>query len=49
MSIAYNIIKKHDGKITINSTPGNGSEFIILLPLHVDKIMVLEAESAGPH
>ena len=33
MSIAYNIIKKHDGNITINSEPGVGTEFILELPL----------------
>jgi signal transduction histidine kinase len=33
MSIAYNTIKKHNGKIVINSAPGAGTEFIIQLPL----------------
>ena len=39
MSIAYNTIKKHNGSIRINSSPGNGAEFIITLPVqHVIKI-----------
>jgi signal transduction histidine kinase len=33
MSIAYNIIKKHNGQIHINSTPGAGTEFILDLPI----------------
>lgn len=33
MSIAYNIIKKHNGRITLNSALGNGTEFIIELPI----------------
>ena len=33
MSIAYNTIKRHNGSIRINSSPGNGAEFIITLPV----------------
>ncbi len=33
MSIVYNIIKKHNGHIHINSTVGKGTEFIIDLPI----------------
>lgn len=33
MSIAYNTVKKHNGSIRINSSPGNGAEFIITLPI----------------
>lgn len=33
MSIVYNIIKKHNGQIHINSTVGKGTEFIIDLPI----------------
>ncbi|HVW13302.1 MAG TPA: 7TM diverse intracellular signaling domain-containing protein [Mucilaginibacter sp.] len=36
MSIAYNTIKKHKGVIRVNSSPGNGAEFIITLPIHHD-------------
>ncbi|MDB5011053.1 MAG: zraS 2, partial [Mucilaginibacter sp.] len=33
MSIAYNTIKKHNGQIIINSTPGEGTEFILEIPI----------------
>jgi hypothetical protein len=33
MSIAYNTIKKHNGQVIINSTPGEGSEFILQIPI----------------
>ena len=33
MAIVFKIIQKHFGKININSSPGNGAEFIITLPL----------------
>ena len=32
LSTVYKTIKKHNGKIKINSELGNGTEFIILLP-----------------
>ncbi|MGV8880141.1 MAG: 7TM diverse intracellular signaling domain-containing protein [Sphingobacteriaceae bacterium] len=34
MSIVYNTIQRHEGKIFVNSTPGMGTEFIIELPIH---------------
>lgn len=34
LSISYNIIKKHNGKIKINSKVGKGTTFTILLPLN---------------
>lgn len=33
MSIAYNTIRRHQGEIQVNSTPGLGTEFIIQLPI----------------
>ncbi|MEJ7736492.1 MAG: 7TM diverse intracellular signaling domain-containing protein [Chitinophagaceae bacterium] len=33
MSIAYNIIKKHNGQIFVNSTLGAGTEFVLDLPI----------------
>lgn len=33
LSISYGIIEKHKGKITLNSQVGQGTEFIITLPL----------------
>jgi signal transduction histidine kinase len=38
MSIAYNIIKKHNGHILINSTVGQGTEFVIDIPIIHDII-----------
>ncbi len=32
LSVSYQIIQKHQGKIEVNSQPGEGSEFIISLP-----------------
>lgn len=32
LSIAYNVIKKHNGKININSVVGEGTEFVISIP-----------------
>jgi signal transduction histidine kinase len=36
MSIAYNTIKKHNGQIHLNSTPGEGTEFVLQLPIVFD-------------
>jgi len=33
MSIAYNTIKKHNGQIILNSTLGEGTEFVLELPV----------------
>jgi len=33
LSIVYGIIEKHKGKIEVESAPGKGTEFIILLPV----------------
>ncbi|MFB9844512.1 sensor histidine kinase [Mucilaginibacter ginsenosidivorans] len=32
MSIAYNIVKKHNGTINVNSVQGEGTEFILQIP-----------------
>ncbi|HEY5327857.1 MAG TPA: 7TM diverse intracellular signaling domain-containing protein, partial [Mucilaginibacter sp.] len=34
MSIAYNTIKKHNGQIIVNSNPGEGTEFILQIPIN---------------
>ena len=34
LSISYGIIKQHQGNITVESTPGEGSTFIITLPIN---------------
>lgn len=33
MSIVYNTINKHNGKITLSSEPGKGTEFVITIPI----------------
>ena len=33
LSIVKHIVDAHDGKVTINSKPGEGSEFKVLIPL----------------
>lgn len=33
LSIAYNTIKKHNGQIIVNSIPGEGTEFILEIPI----------------
>jgi two-component system, NtrC family, sensor kinase len=33
LSIVYNIIKKHNGTIEVNSQPGEGAEFLITIPV----------------
>ncbi|MBS1741041.1 MAG: GHKL domain-containing protein [Bacteroidetes bacterium] len=33
MSIAYNTIKKHNGSVQLYSTPGEGTEFVIVIPI----------------
>ncbi len=33
LSISYNIVKKHNGEITVDSDPSRGTKFIIKLPL----------------
>ena len=36
MSIVYNTIRRHQGEIQINTTPGLGTEFILELPIVLD-------------
>jgi two-component system NtrC family sensor kinase len=38
LSVSYGIIKKHGGRITVDSTPGKGSTFTIVLPMKKDII-----------
>lgn len=38
LSIIYGIIKQHNGFITVDSSPGNGSSFNLFLPLVEDRV-----------
>jgi len=38
LSVSYGIIKKHGGRITVDSSPGKGSTFTIMLPIKDDTI-----------
>ena len=35
LSISYNIVQKHGGRIEVASTPGRGTTFMVILPLHM--------------
>jgi signal transduction histidine kinase len=35
LSVSYSIVEKHNGKIEVESVPGVGSTFVVLLPLTV--------------
>jgi signal transduction histidine kinase len=37
LTITYQIITQHQGKIEVNSTPGQGTEFTIILPIKTNK------------
>jgi two-component system NtrC family sensor kinase len=34
LSIAYKIVEGHGGRITVHSTPGEGTRFVVTLPVH---------------
>lgn len=38
LSVSYGIIKKHGGRITVDSSPGKGSTFTIMLPVKEEMI-----------
>ncbi len=44
LSITYSIIKNHDGKIYASSTPGEGTEITIELPIYVPQENINEKE-----
>ena len=34
LSVSYSIVEKHNGRIEVESVPGQGSTFIVLLPIN---------------
>ncbi len=40
LSIVSKVISLHNGQVTINSTPGKGSEFIVTLPLSHNELQI---------
>jgi two-component system, NtrC family, sensor kinase len=34
LTVAYNIVQQHGGRIEVASTPGSGATFTVYLPLH---------------
>ena len=48
LAITHSIIKKHGGQIKVRSTPGQGCEFIIYLPVAEDRLQKTEHPSEAP-
>ncbi|NJO03034.1 MAG: hypothetical protein HC880_16315 [Bacteroidia bacterium] len=48
LSISHSIIQKHHGSIEVETEPGQGTEFIIRLPLKQDKIQT-ETQAINAH
>jgi len=42
LSVSYGIIKQHDGTIDVESTPGEGTRFVVTLPLRGKKTSIVE-------
>jgi len=37
LSLSYDIVKAHGGEIKVESKEGEGSEFVIMLPIETEK------------
>jgi PAS domain S-box-containing protein len=49
LTTVYSIIKKHDGEITVDSVPGKGATFHILLPASEKKVVVNKVVPNAEH
>lgn len=49
LTSAYSIVKKHGGRLTVESTEGAGSTFTMFLPASLAPVAVSESEEAGLH
>ncbi len=48
LAVVYSIVKRHKGYIEVNSEPGKGTEFVILLPATEEEVPVSEPEEPVP-
>ncbi len=39
LAICYQIVKEHKGEITVESEPGKGAKFTVMLPRHLEKLL----------
>jgi signal transduction histidine kinase len=46
LSIAYSIVEKHHGRIEVESAPGEGTEFRVLIPLVQPQTNEIKAQRA---
>ena len=47
LSVAYSIVNKHDGHITVESTRGKGSRFCVYLPAILQNVSEIKTEEIG--
>jgi signal transduction histidine kinase len=46
LAVAHGIVVSHGGHISVRSKPGEGCEFIVLLPSLADQVVALSAKQA---
>ncbi len=47
LSVSYGIIRDHDGTITVESIPGQGTSFVLTFPQSVPNLSIQNEESCG--